>query len=274
MTTVVQTPVVNSRTLFPDQAAIVAQLRATRLLMAAASVLPGVQLEDSYIYAKVIASERELSRTLKVDFVPHIVVPENAPQSEIDALEAGEMPWKQEPAYDYSPEMWTGDRWSYIRLRSKPVLSIESVRFVYPSPGTTVFDVPREWFKPDRKYGHLQLVPVTSAYLLPMNSIILSAMTGARHIPQMIQVRYTAGLKDALNEWPDLVDVILRKAVLKIVMESYVPASGSISADGLSQSMSIDLDKYADSIETAINGPKGSNGGLMTAIHGIRNAVM
>jgi len=69
-------------------------------------------------------------------------------------------------------------------------------------------------------------------------------------------------------------DAVLKKAALKILEDAFLPQSGSISADGLSQSMSVDMDKYHDAIDRILNGGKGSNGGLMTAIHGVRFGVM
>lgn len=263
-----------SKTLFPDQAAAVADLRSGALLMAAINVLPGVTLSDSYIYNKILVAEKELSRLLRVDFVPTVIVPWEASQEELDALEEAGAPWKQEAAYDYGPEMWQGDRWGMMKTRSKPIISVQSMKFVYPAPGTSVFEVPADWLRMDRKSGQINLLPTSTAYLAPLNSFIMSSMTGGRHVPLMVQLRYTAGLKDVPGDWPDIIDLIKRKAMLKIVQDAFIPQSSSISADGLSQSMGIDITKYGEAIEEAINGPKGSNGGLMTAIHGIRIGVM
>ena len=91
--------------------------------------------------------------------------------------------------------------------------------------------------------------------------------------PDMVQLSYTAGLANAAQDYPELIDVVKKKAVLSVLADSFVPQSGSISADGLSQSMSMDLGKYSEAIDEIIHGPKGSNGGLMTKIHGIRGMV-
>ncbi len=90
----------------------------------------------------------------------------------------------------------------------------------------------------------------------------------------MIQVKYVAGLKDAKNDYPDLVDVILKQAALKVLEGNFLPSSGSISGDGLSQSISFDASKYRELIQETLMGPKGSNGGLWTAIHGIVSGVL
>ncbi len=102
----------------------------------------------------------------------------------------------------------------------------------------------------------------------------MQALSGGRLIPFMIQLRYTSGLQNVFRDWPDLIDVIKKKAVLGIIKDSFLPSSGSISADGLSQSSSIDTGMYDDMIDLAIDGPKGSNGGLMTAIHGVRFSIL
>ena len=71
----------------------------------------------------------------------------------------------------------------------------------------------------------------------------------------------------------DTIQQAMKKAALKVIEDSFLPQSGSISADGLSQSISNDMEKHHDTIDRIINGGKG-NGGLMAAIHGIRLQVM
>ena len=85
----------------------------------------------------------------------------------------------------------------------------------------------------------------------------------------MIQLKYTAGLSNVACKWPDVLDVIQRAAVLRLVQGYYLPQSASISGDGLSQSQSFDGQKHQDLIAEALFGPKGCNGGLFTAIHGV-----
>lgn len=261
-------------TIFPDKPAAVADLRANQLMLAAANALPGVTVSDDTLYSKLLVAEADVARLLKVYLMPTKIVPDDASQAELDALEAGSMPWAQEAAYDYGPEMWQGERWGYIKTQSVPVIAVEGIRFVYPAPTQQFFAVPQDWVRVDRKFGHIRLVPATTAFTAPLNAFLMQAMGGGMTIPFMVQVRYTAGLTDVATKWPDLVDVIKRKAVLKLVMDSYLPQSGSVSADGLSQSMSMDLTKYGDAIDEALFGPKGRNGGLWAAIHGIGLGVL
>lgn len=263
-----------SRTLFPDAAPAVAELRRDQLMMALRTVMPGLVLDDGYIYQSLLAAESELSHRLKCYFVPTTIIPDDAPQSELDALEAAGIWWRQEAAYDYGPELWTGESWGFIVTKSKPIISVSSIRYVYPNPTQTFYNIPNDWIRLDRKYGHIRLVPASAAFSAPLNAFLMQAIGGGRNIPMMVQVRYVAGLKDAYADYPDLVRLIKRLAVYNIVSESWVPQSGSISADGLSQSMSMDLSKYGEMIEEKIEGGKGSNGGLMAQIHGIRMGVL
>jgi hypothetical protein len=119
----------------------------------------------------------------------------------------------------------------------------------------------------------VRLVPSTYAVTVPLSSFLMQVMSTGRTIPFMLELTYIAGIENAWTEYPELIDVIKKKAVLKAIQNGFLPQSGSISADGLSQSMSVDMDKYSDVIDTILNGPKDSNGGLMTAIHGIRASV-
>lgn len=90
----------------------------------------------------------------------------------------------------------------------------------------------------------------------------------------MVHLEYVSGLVDAETKYPDLLDAVKKMAVTKIITDTFLPQSGSISADGLSESMSVDISKYNDLIDRIIDGPeKSGNGGLQAAIHGIRAMI-
>lgn len=260
--------------LFPNKFSAVASLRADRLMVAAAGALPSVKVSDDYIWSKLIAAEAETSRDLRVYFQPTNIIPDDAPQSEVDAMIASGQPWAQEAAYDYDSSFFRGEHWGYIRAKQKPIISVSSLRFVYPSPTTQVFEIPKDWIRLDKKYAHIRLVPTGVGAIGPMAIYPMQMMYGGSGVPFMVQLRYQAGLTNAAANWPDLVDLVQKRAVLSILTDSYLPQSGSISADGLSQTLSVDMSKYYDLIDIKMNGPKGANGGLMTAIHGIRMDVM
>lgn len=251
---------------------IVDEMRGDRLLLAAQNALPSTTVSDDYLWGKIQAAESEIAHTLRVPLVPTQFFANQPSQAEIDAL-AGK-PYAIDPAYDYGPEFFQGERWGFIVTRQKPINSVSRVRFVYPAPTQGVFDVPADWIRMDRKYGHIRFVPASSAFLAPMGAFLMQALGGGRTIPFAIEVTYVAGLENAARDWPELLDAIKKMAALKIVEDSLLPQSGSISADGLSQSMSVDMEKYRDTVDHIINGPKGSNGGLMAAIHGIRLSIL
>ena len=64
----------------------------------------------------------------------------------------------------------------------------------------------------------------------------------------MIHVRYKTGIAD-IDEYPDLIDAIYQTAVLSIMDDKFLPASGSDSADGIAQSISWDASKHQDRID-------------------------
>jgi len=97
--------------------------------------------------------------------------------------------------------------------------------------------------------------------------MMISAM-GMQAAPQFIEVRYTAGLKDARINYPDLTDLIQRMVMLRMLQDSMLPASSSVSADGLSQSTSPpDLDKMQGDIDRAFET-------LRSRIHGVPLVVL
>jgi hypothetical protein len=252
---------------FPSLPAAVASLRRDRLIVALQTFAPGVTLQDDYLLEKLVAAEQTLQRALRVFFTPRAMLPFGALQSEIDALTAAGKTVEMEPGYDYDPDMFQGNMWGLIEVRQKPIICVHSITFNYPAPSNVLFTVPTEWIRPDLKYGRINLVPVQTAMSLPLNAFILSALGGGRTVPLMLQVRYSAGIANCAQSFPDILDLIKKETVLSIVDDTYVPASGSVSADGLSQSISFQAESYRKTIEAKIER-------LRQAIHGIRTMVM
>lgn len=269
---VVETLFAPTRTSLFIRDIVIGEIRNDRLMAAAAGVLQDVQVSDDYLWDKVRAAESEIGHMLRVPLVPTRFFPKQPTQEQIDALEG--MAWAIESAPDYQPDMFERDKWGYIVTRQRPIISVEGMRFVYPTEQNGHYDIPLEWLSIDRKYGHIRIVPTSNAVLTGLAGLVMFNLAGGRTIPSMVHLTYTAGLTDVANTYPELIDAIKKKAVLKIVADAYLPQSGSISADGLSESFSVDMDKYHDAIDHILNGSSGSNGGLMAQIHGIRTMVM
>lgn len=259
--------------LFPNRFSAVRKLRTDRLLMAATASMPAVEMGEDYLWDKLRAAESEIGHTLRVPLGPTTFFPSQPTQEQIDALGGGA--WGVDPGYDYSPEAFGfSDKWGMLKMRNKPLISVSRVRFAYPGGSGSSYDLPLDWLRMDKKYGTVQFVPSSTAFVAPLNAFVMQAIGNGRTIPLAIQVTYVAGLSNAAAEYPELLDVVMKKASLKIMEDAFLPQSGSISADGLSQSMSVDMDKHHDTIDRILNGGKGSNGGLMAAIHGVRLGVM
>lgn len=251
---------------------VVGEVRREQLVAAAAGVLQDVKVSDDYIWSKIRSAESEIAHRLRVPLVPTRLFPVEPTQEQIDALDG--MAWAVEVGHDYMPDMFERDKWGFIVTRQRPVISVERLRFAMPSADGAYFDIPKEWIRIDAKYGHLRILPVTNAYLVTTGIMGMTALTWQSVIPNMIQLEYTAGLTDVENTYPELLDAIKKQAVCKIVTEAFLPQSGSISADGLSQSLSVDVSKYQETIDHIIDGPDGANGGLQAKINGIRSMVI
>lgn len=242
-------------------------IRQDSLMLAAAYNPALANMSDTALMNRLMIAEADIARKLKVRLEPTVIFPYPPTEAEITALDG--KPWDEEPGYDYDPDFFQGDSWGFIVLNERPVSSVEFVRFAYPSPSQTFYAIPHEWIRLDKKSGQIRLVPVGQSFTAPLNAFIMQALGGGRSVPYMLQVKYTSGLTDVKKKWPDLVDVIIKSAVLSAIKSAFQPQSGSISADGLSQSLTVDMAKYSETIDEALNGPKGSNAGLWTAIHGL-----
>lgn len=254
--------------LFPvaSKTTIVAEMRADRLVLAGGSYFKASALTDDFIYNKLLAAEADAARRLRVLLEPTIVFAGAPTAAEITA--AGTSPWIEESGYDYEPELWNPDDWGYLVLRNRFVNSVTSVEFVYPLPVESAYQIPASWLRLDKKAGHVRFVPVAgSAMTGAFGGMMLSMMAGGRTVPQMIKVRYVAGLTNAASTYPDLLDLIKKMAVLRIINDTFVPQSGSISADGLSKSFSADVDKFSSGVDAML-------GTLRDSMQGVRVMVL
>ncbi len=252
-------------TIFADKVATVAELRADRLILAGGESFTPSQLSTDYIYGKALSAEAEASRRLRVFFEPTMVFAGEPSAEEIAAI--GVNPWVEESGYDYEPDIWNMEDWGYLMLRNCLVSRVDSVDFVYPSPVAGIFRMPQSWVRLDKKAGHLRFVPAGSTLSTgAMGSMMISMIAGGRNIPQMLKIRYVAGMENINRDYPDLVTVIKRMAVLSIMKDAFIAQSGSISGDGLSQSLSRDVDKYEDSVSSALDHIKQSIHGIVVMV--------
>lgn len=225
-------------------------------------------LTDAVIWDNLVAAEKDAEHQLRVFLQPTKVIPDSAAQTEIDALVAAGTPFMREDDYDFDPLHWNASNWGYMVLRQSPVIEIERVNISYPTPTNSVLEVPRTWFQLDHKYGHLRFVP--SGQLMgmgPLTGFLMSTMAAGRNLPGAMQIRYTAGITDVKTAYPDLVGLVKRMAVLRILKNAMLPQSSSISSDGLSQSNSVDAAKWQDEIDRDL-------GHLRDQIKGIRMTVL
>lgn len=229
---------------------------------------PVTGLTDAVIWESLVAAEAEAAHQLRVFLQPTVIIPDSAPAAEVDALVAAGTPFFREDDYDFDPQHWDANSWAFLQLKQSPVISLNSMRITYPSPNNPILTVPPEWFQLDYKYGQLRIVPAGSAFGLgQMSSFLLSTFSAGRLLPGALQIRYTAGLKNAKADFPDLVNLVKRMAVLRILKNALLPQSSSISADGLSQSTSVDMAKWQDDIDADL-------GKLRDLIKGVRMTVL
>jgi hypothetical protein len=237
-------------TLFTNPADVNALL--AKLVFKTHPAFAGVSPSADEVWKALLAAEKDLQRRLRVYLEPTVILPSTADPAEVDALMAAGTVYALEAPCEYEPETFSNNFFGFIETKQRPIISVASMKFKYPGPGTTVFEVPFDWLRPDKKYGQIHLIPTGLASYGPMNAFVLQAITNRRTVPMMIEVRYTAGLTDAHDLWPDIIDLVQKMAILRLIESAFPAQSGSISADGLSQSASVDTSKYSEMIEKKV----------------------
>ena len=253
--------------IFPDLAAAVSALRSDRLIAVSQDYFPGIVLSDDYIAECLTVAEAAVQDALRVYITPREVIPVTADPSEGAALAAAGNTVLLEPGYDYEPELFQPPSWGFIVLRQRPVSAVHSIQFVYPGPGNNIFTIPPDWVRLEPKYGQFNLVPMNSQLTMPVSAFMLQALGGGNRIPFMLQIRYRCGIENCATDYPEIVDLVKRWALYSLIEDRFLATSNSVSADGLSQSISWDGDKQRDKLEA-----RGER--IRQKLHGVRMGVM
>lgn len=245
----------------------IAALRRDRLMGPTRAWMPNSDISDEYILDKLLAAERYVERRLRTFLTPREILPSGATEQERLALEAAGETVVDDPGHDMEPGNQGPNAWGPIDLRHRPVIAIHSIRFAFPSPTSTVLEIPAQWLRLDKKYGRLQFVPVQSAGAFgAFSGLILTALSSNNVIPQAYQIRYRAGLENAARDYPDLLNLVKRLAVLDILDDQFLPTSGSTSVDGLSQSTSWDASGFRQAIDDKLDALRQSMAGIRLSV--------
>lgn len=255
--------------IFSNPAAALKELSETRMRMVCGSkalsacAATASTSGASYLARKLQAAEAEVARRLGVFLEPTELFPVNPPTAD-DLAAIGATPWALEPAYDMPADFISNSYSGFLLLNQRPVISVSSVQIINPSTNTLLYNVPIPWLRLDYKHAQLSVLPAGYANSAPVSMYALQMFVLGVYIPHMIWIRYRAGLQPTDPVVPDVQDVLLRLAALRVLEDEFLPQSTSQSTDGLSRSVSRDVAKYRESIEgqlvdlrNAINGVVG-----------------
>jgi hypothetical protein len=241
-------------TIFADQDAAIEEFKE----YAAAAIktyFGGVFPSDGSLYRKLLAAEADAARYLSVPLSPTEVFPDDPTDAELAELDG--TPYLVEPGYDLTPDFFSvSSGFGTLLLRTRPILSVRSIKLIYPSFAATVFDIPMEWVRLDRKAGLVKIVPGAGSINAPLSIFSVQAMAGGYTVPYMIRVRYRAGIDATLPEYYDVRDTVFKMATLRLLQGAFIASSGSISADGLSESLSADVSKFGDDVDHSLDALK------------------
>jgi hypothetical protein len=236
----------------------------SKALSACAAVAPSAN-SPSYLARKLQAAEAEVARRLGVFLEPTEVFPVKPPTQD-DLAAIGTTPWAIEPAYDMPPDFISNSYSGFLLLNQRPVISVSSVQIINPATNTLLYNVPTPWLRLDYKHAQLSVLPAGYANSAPVSMYALQVFVLGVNVPHMIWIRYRAGLQATDPVVPDVQDVLLRLAALRVLEDQFIPQSTSQSTDGLSRSVSRDVAKYREAIEGQLVDLRNAIGGLMMGV--------
>lgn len=144
-----------------------------------------------------------------------------------------------EPAYDYPQDHWAYERHGYLKLRNRPIRSIERVVFTWAG-AFPIWTVPAEWIQWDARAGSLNVVPTSGPNFTAMhfNAFLLQLLGGNRGLPHAIVVDYTVGFTPEELDWAHQ-DLLNGVRLLTLLLLGGI-VSTIASGGGMSQALSID----------------------------------
>lgn len=237
-----------------DKSQAIDEMQNERMPAVVNMYLGGAMPSPLALWNSVLAAEAEVARKLGGVSLEPVEIFSVAQPTAQELVELNGAPFLVETGYDMEGGMLGTFQWTCIQLRQRPVLAIRSVKIVYPTISTPIYDVPLDWIYIDSKAGLLEFTPKpTPAGMAP--SIMGAAMMArGAQVPQMVRIRYQAGLTPKHPCMPEIKDLIMRAAMARHL--KFAPQSSSISADGLSQSKSFSLDTYTKAIDAELSGLK------------------
>jgi hypothetical protein len=134
---------------------------------------------------------------------------------------------------DYQKFMW-------LQLLQRPVISIERLRLVLPIEQTIVnFDL--SWVYPDKDSGHVEIIPGGGTLVLGQLGYLHPILKGAnKYLPQAFRIDYTAGFETIPADIREVVGMLASMGPFNIAGDLIAGAgiaSQSLSLDGISQSI-------------------------------------
>lgn len=155
------------------------------------------------------------------------------------------------PALNYPSDLWTDERWGYIKTDFRPVWDVTSFFFAFPGNFYEIYNAVR-WVQIDRKFGHVNIVPTDGAAVLAtFNAWVMSVLAGGRSLPRSLFMDYTAGLDPAQlrTQNADLLEVLRLHTFMGMcgtlaTIRANGVGSCSVSVDGLSESESFVQGQY------------------------------
>ena len=155
------------------------------------------------------------------------------------------------PALNYPADLWTDERWGYIKTDYRPVWDVTAFFFAFPGNFYEIYNAVR-WVQIDRKFGVVNIVPTDGAAVLAtFNAWVMSVLAGGRSLPRSLFMDYTAGLDPSQlrSQHADLMEVLKLHTFMGMVgtlatLRSNGVQSCSVSVDGLSQSESFMAGQY------------------------------
>lgn len=214
--------------------------------------LPDIDYSDDYLWDKLQAAESDVRASLGVPLQPTEFFAGIVPtQAQIAALDG--RPYQLESGLDLPSMRFGSFEQPAFRMRERPLLTVSSFGVYLPTQGAPVIPIDTQWLTLDQRGGIVSIVARFVGVAFQQSAVVANVFMAGTPLPGVVRVQYTAGMTPDHPQFKDVVDVTQRLAGVRLMQDAMTPQSGSISTDGMSESSSLDVAKFEDSVNATLS---------------------
>jgi len=156
-------------------------------------------------------------------------------------------------------------QYMFLQVPIYPIVKDSVVQVSLEFAPTVKVDFPKEWYKIYERAGQIQLLPTVStlsAVLIQASGMLLPRAISSERAPQLLHIRYKAGLVDENDCVPPLINQVIG-LIAAVYLLQMIGDIGPLGEPGIS-GYNLSMDNLSQNINTPISATSNIYGATIT----------